>query len=345
MNLPPHEALRAGVSTFESFAHQWDPLADRVLLIRLSPDECRATAFLDQRILGPATVGAWTRWTEFARAAETLPERAPKIIFHVGHCGSTLISRLIEAATGAQGMREPLILRMLASELVDAQEGDSVFRASEIESRLSLFLRSIARDQGRAVIKASSMCGPLAAPAFRTRVDARGAFIFVRPQVYIATMLGGENNRTDLYGFAKFRRRRLIAAGVDAPPLSSLGDGEIAGLCWLAEAASFAAAAGDERLRAVDFDEFLKAPTDQLGELCAHLGVPAEPPRVEAAVAGPIMRTYSKAQEFPFDPAFRARVLADYGRTFSAEIGKGAVLIERLAKTSAVAARGLEALA
>lgn len=344
MTLAPQEALRAGVSTFDSFAHQWDPLGDRVLLVRLSPDECRAAAFLDQRVLNASTVGAWFGWADFARAAASLPHRTPPMIFHVGHCGSTLISRLIEFATGAQGLREPLILRALASELVDAYGGDSIFSPAELESRLDIFLRSIAREEGRAVVKASSMCGPLAEPIFRRDAKARGAFVFVRPHVYIATMLGGENNQTDLYGFAKFRRRRLIAAGADAPPLSSLSDGEIAGLCWLAEAAAFAAAAGGERFFSVDFDDFLKAPSDHLAKICMHFGVSADKSRIDAAIGGPIMRTYSKAQEFPFDPAFRARVLADYERDFSSEIAKGAALIDRLAKSCPAAARGLSAL-
>jgi hypothetical protein len=321
-----------------AFPFAYDPQSDSVRLIALSAEEIARAAFLDQRVLTPQTTSEQAPFALFEKAALALPGPAPNMIFHMGHCGSTLLSKLLAAASGAAAFREPMPLRSLAAEWADAETGDSFLTKSEIARRFGAFLMSWSRGPGTTV-KASSMCTDLLAPFLASRPDARAAFLYLKPEAFIAVMLGGENNRNDLVGFAKIRRRRLARHAPDVPPLARLSPGELAALVWLVEAAAAARARGPA-LRAIDFDAFLEAPAQGLAEAAAHLDVPAIAPAIDAAIHGPLMRSYSKAPEHEFTPAARKQFMALYRDEHRAEIAKGMALI---AKAGASAPAALDA--
>ena len=80
-----------------------------VLLIDFSQEAYRAASFLDERIHTPATRGAWVAMANFVqRAAEVKDGRPLRFIFHTGHVGSTLVSRLLDDVETVLSLREPL---------------------------------------------------------------------------------------------------------------------------------------------------------------------------------------------------------------------------------------------
>ena len=80
-----------------------------MLLVRLTAQRRRDASFLDERAL-PA--GADGGWLPLGFAGDTTG--AGGCDLHIGHCGSTLLSRLLESWPQLQGLREPLPLRTLA---------------------------------------------------------------------------------------------------------------------------------------------------------------------------------------------------------------------------------------
>lgn len=325
-------------------AHQFDLLNDRVLLARIGVETIREASFLDQRILTPQTEGAWVGWGDVAAAAQALPAVAPGMIFHVGHCGSTLLSRLIEAAGGGRAVREPLALRTLAFLRADLDEGLSPWNEAAFAERFGLWLRLWARG-GPAHVKATSMCGGLWGDA-RTAGVERGLFVFVRVETYLAALLGGPNSGADLKGFAQLRLRRARKlSGEEVARLDALSPGELAALSWLVETASAARAIaepGPAWLKPVDFDEFLGAPDEHLLSMLEHLDAPAEPSRVRAALGGPLMGRYSKATEHAFTAEQRRALLDESRRDNASEIRRG---LDWLSRTGASAPCFASALA
>src|SRR5690242_8271973 len=102
------------------YPQKLDVQKDQVFLVRMEEAAYRAASFLDDRILTPATKGAWAPWAYVADAMmATTTQRPLHFIFHTGHVGSTLLSRLIDETQATLGLREPLPLRTLA-ELSDA---------------------------------------------------------------------------------------------------------------------------------------------------------------------------------------------------------------------------------
>jgi hypothetical protein len=97
------------------FLHALDLVNRRALLVGLSEPEYRQAAFLDDRVLTPQTQGGWFPLeTVLERGAQVSATRPPHFIFHMGHCGSTLVSRLLGELPGCFAIREPMPLLALA---------------------------------------------------------------------------------------------------------------------------------------------------------------------------------------------------------------------------------------
>lgn len=340
---PLYEALRDGAA----FPFQYDVAAGQVLLVGMAADIIAQASFLDHRVLTPSDRRSAISLAEFEDAAAALMPRSPNMIFHQGHCGSTLISRLLSRATASRALREPLVLRAFAALLADVDAGDATVSPAEAMRRLLLFLRCFAQGSEPTVVKTSSICTGLAQPLLSADPALRALFIHVQPDVYLATMLAGPNNRIDMSVFAGLRRKRCRNRGIDIAPLYKLSEGRLAALAWLCEAVSFAAAANDDRLLAIDFDRFLESPADGLAAAARHLSLTTDDAAVAAAINGPDMLTYSKAQEHDYSPALRQEIINQAKLDHALEIEAGLEWLAALASGSAVvgdAMRRLQAI-
>ncbi len=216
----------------EIFAHQLDIINDKILLVELSAAEKQAASFLDQRIITPQTKGVWLTWDQLLPHIPTTP--TPHFIFHIGHCGSTLLSRLLDALgtdeNPVTGLREPLPLRTLAQEKLES--ASSLWSEAVFKQRLRALLCLYGREPGTAIIKATSICNGLIEDMMEVeppptdketsfRMSPRAAFIYIKLEPYLAAMLGGENSSVDLRGFATMRHRRL-AQEIGLPPLGEM---------------------------------------------------------------------------------------------------------------------------
>lgn len=329
---------RGGATTSMPYAFAFDPGSDRVLLVDLSDDVVSAASFLDHRVLAPNMKQTPVDFAAFERMQSGAgPAPPPGMIFHMGHCGSTLISKLAAAATGTVSFREPHALRTFAFAMDEAADGASFLSPAALSRRLGVFLANWSRHAG-STVKASSICTDLMTSARECGVT-RAVFLYLKPPAFLAGMLGGEANRADIDGGAAYRRRRLRRMGADVPPLWMLSPGERAALIWIVEAASAAHALGDFPFaRAVDFDAFLASPASQLDDVCQTLGLTASASRVAAAVGGPLMTQYSKAPEHQFTPSARAQYLAAYAEEHAAEIRRGLDFLDRFRDRPPVAA-------
>lgn len=321
------------------FPHQLNLLSDSVLLVRLSEADLRDHSFLDERILRQGMNYEWLDWSKFAAAAEALPEKVPAYVFHVGHCGSTLLSRLICAATGTQALREPLPMRTIA---FDQADGRAALLADDVQrARLRVFERVWTRGASKTVVKASSMCSNL-----MERVDSAAsiAFIYQQAETHLAVTLAGENTLQDLRGFAQNRYRRLQESDIDMQPLAEFTVGELAALAWLTEVVSASRVLTRRTVATLDFDRFLEQPGDSLADVCRRLDLETGPERCRIALSGPIMRTYSKAPEHAYGPELRKDIIEDSRVRNGNEIARGMQWINVLAARNAEVTAAVNAL-
>lgn len=341
MNAPAQQQLLDDLPHDRSvYPHQYNVTGDQLLLVRLASDVQENASFLDDRVLAQNTQGVWFSWNQLAPAKAKLAERRPHYIFHMGHCGSTLVSRLISAAAGAIAVREPLPLRALAFDV--AEGAGALLDEAEFSNRLSFFERSWARGDKPVIVKATSICTDLAG---KTDADGAGAlFLYQSPETHLAALLAGANTLNDLRGFAQMRHRR-ISHRYDAPVLAASTVGELAAQVWLCEAGAAAAVHDAAGLSVMNFEAFLSAPALELARACDVFGLTPGDDKIEAALAGPIMKTYSKAPEHAYSPATRREIIADAQKQHGEEIRRGAAYLDAAGKQSKEMARALDLFA
>lgn len=324
---------------------------EAILFVRLDRSAIEAASFLDDRILTPQTEGRWVRFSEIAPLLDNAkPARPLHFIFHAGHVGSTLISRLLDEAGGVLSLREPLPLRVLAEAFDDADATHALASAGESARVLNWFTALWARgypDTRAVVAKATSSAGRLSGPLLRNLSEARALYLNLKAEPYLATLLGGENSYMDLRGQGPERYRRLARLAAPPPlPLHAMSLGEIAALTWLTETLTQeeARTACGDRILPMDFDAFLAAPGPSLHAICQHFGVGAAEAFFADVENSPVLRRYSKAPEHAYTPQLRSEILAQSRARNSDEIRQGMLWLDQMARLSPAAATALSPL-
>ena len=308
----------------------WLPLEARdsgsLRLVRLDESGYRAASFLDLRILPSSAEQALCPASIVADAAALL-EPGAHYLLHIGHVGSTLLSRLLGEHAGFFTVREPAMLRALAT------ESSRSFGGLHLHQVLSLLARSWRPDQ-RALVKATSFVGELAEPILEADARAAALLMFSPALTYLRCILGGPNSRLESRALAGSRlarlRRRL---GSESEPLEPRSEGEWIAMSWLCEMTALRQAADrfGPRVLWVDFDAFLSAPAAGLERMLRALGAAPSAGEVEHLARSPIMRRYSKAPEHGYDAQLRRAVLASADSEHGGEIRRGMQWLARLA--------------
>lgn len=289
-----------------------DPRAGFVRLVRMDELAFRAASFLDDRILGETTEARLCSLVEAIAAARAVDRPGAQWIFHIGHVGSTLVSRLLGELDGVLALREPRSLRDLAV----ADEADR----PQLAGALGRLMSRTFRPSQRALVKATSFVSEMA--PLLVAADSRALFLFASPDRYIQSILAGENSLVELQALAGERRRRLAARGIKLDGFEA-SHAHLAAAAWACEMTSLEAAA--EALPAgsvmwADFDLMLLDMEDALKRVASHFGLTASDSTLDAIAAGPLMHRYSKALEYDYSPSLRADLLAEAGQVHGADI-------------------------
>ena len=320
----------------DSYPQKIDLAAERVLLVQTDASAYRTASFLDDRILGPATQGAWVPIGAVAHASRSIANARPvHFIFHTGHVGSTLVSRLLDETGAVLSLREPLPLRTLADAQDALGRSDSLLSESQFDLALAMFMRLWGRGYEAThcvVVKATSSAGRLSVPIFAASEGARAVYMNLRAEPYLATLLAGQNSPTDLRGHAPERMRRLqTRVAAPLPALHTLSIGELAALSWLSESSTQRDAVRrfPDRIIAVDFEEFLATVAESMERILAHFALPHDARYLSGVGGSPALARYSKAPEYAYSPSVREEVLRDSRRHNREEIRKGMAWLER----------------
>lgn len=327
------------------FVQLLDIAQDRLLITVLSEADYRRSSFLDQRILTPERPRQWVKWDDLAELTG-LPPGDAQFIFHVGHVGSTLVSRLLGELPTVLAVREPLLLRAFAEVSRIRHRPESPWPPDDFNARLDVALswlsRSFRRGQ-RAVVKATSFVNEVAPQILSP--GRKALFIGTRAQTYLETIMAGEASLQELAAMSGSRLARLHdRLGDEAWRLWRLSTGERAAMAWACETSALEQAfeaSEPADICWLDFDAFLDAPAEQLVRAASHLGHALDAQGAASLVDGPIMRTYSKAPEHPYSPALRRQVLAGARRDHREELRRGQAWLEEAARRHPLIARAV----
>jgi hypothetical protein len=329
----------------DAYPQKIELVRELILLVHFDAGAYRAASFLDDRILTPTTSGAWLTTSRVAEAVRFIRDPQPvHFIFHTGHVGSTLVSRLLDETGLVLPLREPLPLRTLAETHDILGRPESLLSERQFDATLAMFMQLWGRgypESRMTIVKATSSAGRLAAPILQRHAGGRAIYLNLRAEPYLATLLAGQNSPADLRGHGPERMRRLQSRlALPLIPLHEMSIGELAALGWLAESSSQhdATQAFPDRVLTLDFEQFLSNIVGTMGSVLSHFGLPVDARYLSLVERSAVLTRYSKAPEHAYTPRDRAEILADSRRHNNAEIRKGMSWLERLANTEAAVA-------
>lgn len=299
---------------------QLDIPQSRLLLARLDETAYRNTVFLDQRLNKDGTLEAF--WAPLDTvlsdlAASRLQQRPACFIFHIGHCGSTLISKLLAHNSALLPIREPLSLRSLASAERLLDQRQSFIADGRWHELLNLLIRLFSRSYSpaqRALVKAGSSCSRLTPAVLQTDKRHRAVLLYTDIETYLAGVLRPQA-RDALYTFSQERMVDLQRiAGEHTPYLHELSPGCLGAMNWCASMAEFVRVMTDKELHGqailINFEEFLRSRAEILQRLFSFFGIATTPGEIlELLEGGDYLRTYSKDASINYTPELRAEDL------------------------------------
>ena len=314
-------------------AQALDPSAGVVRLVAMNRDSYRAASFLDDRLVQQPVEAQIIPWPEVEASVVGDLRSDARWIFHIGHVGSTLVSRLLSDIDGVLALREPRLLRDLALCPLPVREPYT-------RPVAKLMSRTFAAEE-IACVKATSFASEIA-PAL-VPPGERALFMYATPRNYIASILAGENSLKELHALAGPRRQRLEERGIIFP--EPRNDAERAAIAWACEMTSLEAAAqamGDRRIAWADFDTMLGDMAAELGRVADFFGFNADAARLDAIADGPLMKRYSKALEYEYSPSLRNELIAQETRLAGRDIEAALALVSAGSEKSVLLARALE---
>jgi len=261
-------------------------------------------------------------------------------MMHVSHCGSTLLSRAIQAL-GAHCLREPLLLKDLCLiSRAKAAGKPNPLPEQTYAHLLSAFEHLAARPWHAGqptVIKPSSYVVSMTTELLQRLPASRAILLDVQPKRFLATILRREGSISEVNSallrwhahdpWLLFRERFEI---------EQLSPGEKAGLLYACNKGWMLSALANseisDRLIAVDFDRFLENPKPHAVELMRFVSGRSNftPSNNHARALDSVLGRNAKQGGVAYDANTRDDDLADSARTHRQEIDRGAALASQL---------------
>jgi hypothetical protein len=292
---------------------------DLALFREMDAAAYRRSIFLDARI-DPAGPGMLKVPIGPLLAHGTAAQVAPLgWIFHIAHCGSTLLARGLDGSEDGLVLREPLPLRQLAVEAAAAfagQPADAGWR-----SGLQLVAAMLARSyEGMAptVVKANVPVNFILPELMTLDPDAKAILLHFSLHDYLAAILRSPDHRAWL---ASVTREIAPAIEAEVGPIDGLDDAERAAALWLAQMRVYARALDRwPQLHSLDAEHLFDAPQATIMAARAYFGraAPADPAAITALTS-----TYAKNPQAAFDNAARLERHAAIRAQIAPELARG----------------------
>jgi hypothetical protein len=266
--------------------------------VRMDRESFRRSSFLDHRIVCPTdqtfTV-AFDTLRELPRGSPACPGRKAHFIFHHAFCGSTLLTRCLDALGACLPLREPFVLHQLSSREVPDDDA-----AWEWLWQATLALLSRTFDAAQiSVIKPSDYSSARITELLAVQAGSRALFLHTGLEEFIAQILKLEDRRRWAHTRLSPRFRQLLASIDEDAPRS---DGEVAAALWFAQTYNYGLScdrAGGASLRSLDFRRLLTDPEQVVTALADWFGISVA--REELAMLPAIMRRSAKRPTARYD--------------------------------------------
>ena len=204
-------------------------------------------------------------------------------IFHIAHCGSTLLARALDLPEKSLVLREPLALRQLG------------IQRTPDDPRLQLTAALLGRryrPEAPAIVKANVPVNFIAVELLALDPEAPAIFLYFPLRTYLLAILRSEGH----CGWVMNVTSQLPGAPTGSDVV------ERAAWLWLTQMQLYnAALARFPGARSLHAEELFGAPRAVLAAAAAHFGMDVDASELDMIANGPLFATYSKGSGQPFD--------------------------------------------
>lgn len=308
----------------DHYLHSFE--GEAAVFVPMSRAAYHRSIFLDGRI-SPEGPGAM-RLPLAPFAGKVPPAARTGWIFHVAHCGSTLLARALDQPTTNLILREPLALRQIAL-------APDAARLTLVAAMLGKRYRSELPNVVKANVPVNFMLPRLLAqdPA------APAIFLYLDLSDYLLAILRSTDHRAWL-------QRVTTQLADHLGDLRAMSDAQRAAALWLAQIRAFAAALTTmQHGRSLNAEHFFADPGATLEAAADHLGVTMDLETTRSVATGPLFAAYSKNPAQAFDNAARRARTQALAPTLAREIAQAQAWIAQHGADAPIALRRIEAAA
>lgn len=299
--------------------------ADTAIFLEMDRAAYHRSIFLDQRI---HPVSEQPLHAPLSDIATPLQSPAAGWIFHLAHCGSTLLARALDRSHGGVVLREPFALRQLGSEAANGASSDPNWH-TRLQLSLALLSRRYAPDQP-SIIKANVPVNFIIRELMAYNQTAPAILLHFPLADYLTAILRSPGNRNWMRNVTT-ELQPAISAWVGAMPDD---EDERAGALWLAQMRCYADAL--ERfpnIYSLDAETLFATPGPVIAAVASLFGQPIGAAELAALVAGPLFATYSKNPAAAFDNAARLARNAEQAPVLAESIAKAKIWVSQRLNT------------
>jgi hypothetical protein len=286
------------------FLWQFDD--SQALFVRMDRNAYRNSIFCDQRIL--ATSQEITR-VDVSRLYDYLSGRPPRVsrftyIFHIAHCGSTLLARALDMREKNIVYREPPVLRQLGAEAASTFYGAEAPSAwkQKLELSLAMLNRTYSKD-GPIVIKGNVPANFIIPALLEGNPDHCKLFLYMSLENYLLAVLKSPNHRSWVATIGTELGPAIESvAGISPEQRRSLSIAEAAACLWMVQIAIFhRTVEADSNARTIDAEVFYGEPANTLKKCFELMQQPVDDSDIASLVNSELFSRYSKDPRQSYD--------------------------------------------
>jgi hypothetical protein len=301
---------------------------DDALFTRMDRASYHRSIFLDHRI---SSLDAEPIRTTVAPLIAVARERAiPRTgwIFHIAHCGSTLLARLIDRPQSGLVLREPPPLRQLGVLAAGCSRSDNW--ADRLKLAYTMVARRFEPSQPT-VVKANVPVNFIIPQIVEFDHGAPVILLYLALEPYLLAILREPRRCAWVNRVTRLIEPALVAKFDLGPPSDTVAR---ATALWLAQMLIFDSVLGSNPYaRSLDAEVFFASPANAVEAAAMHFGLS---PADEFGRLDDLTSTHSKDPSQPFDEAARRHRQKDARITLRDDLGRARRWIEQAAASGAL---------
>lgn len=284
-------------------------------MVPMNRESYLRSLFLDRGRIVPAERRGWRLplpglLAEFERRGAV--QQPVSFIFHIAHCGSTLLARALDLPGRTLVLREPFTLRQLGAEAAATAAGprdpDAWARVLALTTGL---LGRRYEETGTVIVKANVPVNFILSPLMRLHPQSRGVLLYAGLERYVLSVMKTPMHRNWVDKVSSQLAGGIVASsGLAQTDLEKLSTAQRAACLWGVQILRFRdAMAADSRLRSLDCERLFASPVETLARCFGHFGVDLPETLAGEIAAGDLFRRHAKNPGLAYDRQQRERDL------------------------------------